>query len=148
MQRWIVAVVAAVVLLMGAGAFGFWKYKQNGIYPIYFAIPINPEVPESNRKDIAKQLEGKLHEDELLRKISGELALDKEWDLPSSDAAVDQLRKRITVTETEGNLGKRIAPSINVAIKGKWKEKALSGKIAGRLMEDVWKILGIEPPKK
>ena len=33
-------------------------------------------------------------------------------------------------------------------LKGKAKESGVSGEIAMRLMDEVWKILGIEPPKK
>ena len=39
-------------------------------------------------------------------------------------------------------------PSINVGVKGKRKNQELSGKIAMRLMEDVWNFLGIKPPPK
>jgi hypothetical protein len=37
-------------------------------------------------------------------------------------------------------------PAIHIGVHGKRKESALSGKIAMRLMDDVWPILGIDPP--
>ena len=39
-------------------------------------------------------------------------------------------------------------PAIHIGVKGKAKESEVSGEIAMRLMDDVWKILGIKPPKK
>jgi hypothetical protein len=39
-------------------------------------------------------------------------------------------------------------PAILVGLTGKNKEREVSGEIAMRLMDDVWKILGVEPPPK
>lgn len=40
------------------------------------------------------------------------------------------------------------APSLNVGVSGKAKDAGISGEIAMRLMQDVWKILGIKPPPR
>jgi hypothetical protein len=37
-------------------------------------------------------------------------------------------------------------PAIHIGVNGKNKEREVSGQIAMRLIQDVWKILGIEPP--
>jgi hypothetical protein len=39
-------------------------------------------------------------------------------------------------------------PAILIGVHGKRKDYELSGKIAVRLMDDVWPILGIDPPQK
>jgi hypothetical protein len=37
-------------------------------------------------------------------------------------------------------------PVVQIGARGKKKERELSGQISMRLMNDVWRILGIKPP--
>lgn len=148
MQRWIVPVVAAVLLVFGGGLFGVWTYKQNMQHPIWVPLPINPELPGDKRDEIVKHLKAGLESKEILLKISKDLDLPKKLKLPSDDAAADSLKRRLFVNSTDGNMAKGVPPTINIGVKGKNKEKEITGAIATRLMEDVWKILGIEPPPK
>ncbi len=39
-------------------------------------------------------------------------------------------------------------PAIHIGLTGKRKEREVSGAVAMRLMDDVWKILGIKAPPK
>lgn len=147
MQRRIVAGVIALLLVLGGLGFGLWTYKQNRPYPVWIAMPVNPELPTENREKLVKELKNRLEEGASLARVSKDLALANTWALKSDDEAVAELKKRLIVNSSEGNLGKGKPPTINVGIRGKNKEKELSGKIASRLMEEAFKILGIEKPK-
>ena len=74
----------------------------------------------------------------------------KNWNLrhPTKKAPTKS-RKRL-VREGRARRTRRWArcPSIHIGVNGKGKESEVSGEIAMRLMDDVWKILGIKPPAK
>jgi hypothetical protein len=69
--------------------------------------------------------------------------------LRSDEEAAREISKRLFVKlgDVATPMG-GTAPSLNVGITGKSKDAGISGEIAMRLMQDVWKILGIKPPPK
>jgi hypothetical protein len=148
MQRWIAIGVVAMVLVLGGAAFGYRTLKQNRSAPIWVPLAVNPELDYEKRRDIAKELKSKLENKDLLTKVSKDLALAKEWNLASDAAAADELGKRlfVDVGQMDSPTGK--VPSMNIGVRGKLKERDVSGKIAVRLMEDVWTILGVSPPPR
>lgn len=148
MQRWIVLGVVAMVLAAGGAALGYRAYKQSRPHPVWVPMPVNPELTGEKRDELAKDLKVKLGTSEKLTQISKDLNLTKEWALASDAAAADELKRRLFVNSGEmaGKMG--MIPSINVGVSGKEKERIISEKIAMRLMDDVWDILGIEPPKR
>jgi flagellar basal body-associated protein FliL len=149
MQRWIILGVVAVMLMLGGGAFGYWTLKQNRPYPVYVPIPINDKLSIQQRTDTMKDLRAKLGSKEILSKVSKDLGLASAFHVASEDAAVAELEKRLMVelgtiaTQSGGT-----TPSLNIGVTGVKKDKDLSEKITMRLMDDVWKIIGVEPPKK
>ncbi len=144
MQRWIVLGVVAMILVLGGGAFGYWTIKQNRPAPIWVPLTMKAEIPYEKRREIAKELKTKLENKEILVRVSKDLGLAGEWKLPSAEAAADELGKRLFVEAGDMDSPEGRLPSLNIGVRGKLKEKDLSGKIAVRLMDDVAKILGIK----
>lgn len=137
-----------MVLAAGGAALGYRTYKQSRPHPVWVPMPVNPELTGEKRDELAKDLKVKLGTSEKLTQICKDLNLTNEWALASDAAAADELKRRLFVNSGEmaGKMG--MIPSINVGVSGKAKEKIISEKIAMRLMDDVWDILGIEPPKR
>ena len=148
MQRWIVIGVVAMILAMGGAVAGYRVIKQNRPSPIWVPMPVNPELPGDKRDEIRKELKGKLKERGLLGNVVKDLGLAKAWGLASDEAAIDELSRRVFVDSGETITPTGPVPTFNIGVTGKVKEKGLSEKIAMRLMDDVWKILGIDPPPR
>jgi hypothetical protein len=151
MQRWIVVGVAAVLLFCGAGVgglFAYRSYKQNLAAPIWVPMPINPELPDEKRDEIIARLKSELGQNERLVKVSKDVGLVTKWGLSSEEACAAELGKRMFVRAGDMDTPMGKVPAIHVGLTGKREESEVSGQIAMRLMDDVWKILGIEPPKR
>lgn len=137
-----------MALMLGGGVFAYRVYKENRPQPIWVPLPINPKLPGSKRDEVVKDLKEKLDTPEILLRVSQDLNLAELWSLPSEAAAGEELSKRLFVTLGESHTGVGPTPTIDIGVTGAMKEKALSEKIAMRLMEDVWKIIGIDPPPR
>jgi len=72
----------------------------------------------------------------------------KKWELPSDEACAAELGRRLFVKAGEMDTPMGKVPAIHIGVTGKRKEREVSGEIAMRLMEDVWPILGLEPPPR
>jgi hypothetical protein len=149
MQRWIVMGVVAMMLMLGGGVFAYSTYKQNRPHPMWVPLPLNPALPGEKRQEILKELTAKLKDEALLLQVSKDLELPRKLHLRSDEEAAREVSKRLfvklgdVVTPMGGT-----APSLNVGVSGKAKDAGISGEIAMRLMQDVWKILGIKPPPR
>lgn len=141
--------MVTILLICGGGFFAYRNYKQNRPQPMWVPLPINPELPAEKRTEVAKQLKEKLSKPEVLIQVSKDLGLPGKLGLPSDEAAAEEVSKTlfVNVGEADSPMGTRV-PSINVGVRGKSKDHEISGKIAIRLMDDVWKILGIKQPVK
>ncbi len=151
MQRWIVAGVVAVLLFCGMGVgglFAYRAYKQNRPQPIWVPMPINPELPTEKRDEIIEKLKTGLSKPGLLVKVSKDVGLVTKWELPSDEACAAEIGKRMFVREGEMDTPMGKVPAIHVGLAGKRKESEVSKEIVMRLMDDVWKVLGIDPPGK
>ena len=135
-----------MMLVCGAGVFGYWTYRQNQPAPMWVEMPINPERTDEEREKTVKELLNRLRDKTLLTKVSKDMGLAGKWKLSSDSAAADELSNRLFVKigDTAAPIGR--VPAVHVGVTGKKKELKLSGDIAMRLMDDVWKILGIKPP--
>lgn len=136
------------MLIFGGGIYAYTNYKQGRPHPVWVPLPINPELPEEKRTEIAGDLKTKLSSDDILIKISKDLGLPGRMELPDDAAVAAEVRKRLFVDVGEAQSPGGRVPSINIGVKGKARDKKISEDVAMRLMEDVWKILGIKPPKK
>jgi hypothetical protein len=148
MQRWIVAGVVAMLLMGAGGYFALKTYKQNLPAPMWVPLPINPELPVAKRDEIITQLKTELSKSERLVKVSRDLGLARKWEFSSDEGAAEELASRLFVKEGEADTPKGKVPALHIGVKGRRKETELSGKIVMRLMDDVWEILGIDPPPK
>lgn len=148
MQRWIVLGIVAMALMSGGGAFAYRIYKQNRPQPVWVPLSINPELPGSKRDAAVKELKTKLDTPEIMLEVSKDLGLAQAWDLPTESAAAAELSRRLFIRlgEIQANFG--TTPTVDIGVNGTVKEKALSEKIAMRLMKDVEKILGLKPPPR
>jgi hypothetical protein len=148
MQRWIAAGVVAMMLLLGGTYFAYRTYQHNRPQPVWVPLPINPELESAKRDEIINDLKAKLSEPELLTKVSKDLGLPEKWNLPSDAECAKEIARRLYIRPGEADTPIGSVPAIHIGIKGKVKESGVSGEIATRLMDEVWKILGIEPPEK
>lgn len=146
MQRWMLIGVVAMAMMFGGGFFAFRVYKQNRPYPVWVPLPINPELPIEQQDQLAKDLKMKLCEREVLIQVSRDLGLMYQWQMTSDAECADSLAKRIFVKANDTGIGLNHAPTMDIGVAGKTKERELSGKIALRLMEDVRSILGNKAP--
>src|SRR6187402_500069 len=138
MQRWIAVAVVAMILMAGGAYYGRKFYRENySPAPMWVPIQINPTYPSEKIDEVLKELKARLTEESVLLEICKDLSLAKHWQLSSDAAAAAELKKRMFVKldEMDSPLGK--VPAIHVGVRGKAKEKELSGKIATRLMKDV-----------
>lgn len=138
----------AMILMAGGGAYGLRIYKQNRDHPVWVPLPINPKLTGEQRSESAKDLKAKLATPENLAKICNDLKLAEKWRMASDEAAAQALKRRLFVKVGETSSGVTVVPSLNIGVAGKRKDKDVSGEIAMRLMEDVWKLLGVAPPQK
>ncbi|MEO5913894.1 MAG: hypothetical protein ABIS50_06650 [Luteolibacter sp.] len=146
MQRWIVVGVLAMMLICGGGAYGVWNYRQNRPAERWVELPINPDRSDDERERTAKLLLEKLRDKDLLAKVCKDLSVAGTWGMNSDSEAAEELSKRVFVRigETGPPMGR--IPAVHIGVRGKWKEIKLSDQISTRLMDDVWKILGMKPP--
>lgn len=132
--------------MVGGAGLAYKIYKGNRPSPIWVPMPINPGLSEEKRVEIVKKLKTHLTQGEVLLKVSEDLELPAALNVSSHEQAANEIGKRIFVDigEADTPTGTKV-PSINVGVKGKAKDRKLSGKVAVRLMEDVRKVLGSRP---
>lgn len=151
MQRWILGAVGAVLLgVVGlCGAYLAYKnHKQNQPQPMWVPLPVRQDLPVAEQDKAARELKEKLCVESILLKVSQDMGLAGKWQLPSDKEAAAELGRRVFVRTGDAATPMGNVPAIHIGVNGKVKESQLSGQIAMRLMEDVWKILGIDPPRK
>lgn len=148
MQRWIVVGVLALMLVVCGGGYAYWNHKQNLPSPMWVPVAVRADFPKDAQEQTVRELRDKLNNPELLAKVVQEMGLKQKWGLSSDREAEEQLAGRIFVRMGEVKSPIGVVPALHVGVSGKRKERELSGEIAVRLMEDVWKILGIHPPPK
>ena len=138
----------AVMLFLGGSFFAYKYYKANRPHPVWVPLPINPELESAKRDSIIKELKAKLSEKNLLVKVSQDVGLVKKWRLASYEEGAREIGSRLFVRSGDRDTPMGKVPAILIGVSGKAKESAVSGEIAMRLIEDVWKILGIKPPQR
>ena len=146
MQRWIAVGVVAVMLFLGGGYVAYRAYKQNRPQPVWVPLPINPALEVAKRDEIVRDLKAKLGAREVLVGVSKDVGLVKKWDLETDEEGGREIGRRLFVRPGDADTPMGKVPAIHIGVSGKAKESAVSGEIAMRLMQDVWKILGIKPP--
>ncbi len=149
MQRWIVGGLVGVLLFIG-GLAGYYKlvYQPNRSAPVWVPLPIRADLEISKRDEIITNLKTRLMAEEILLNISKDVGLAQKWSLASDEEGAREIGSRLFVKAGEADTPMGKVPAIHIGVTGKRKEREVSGEIAMRMMRDVWKILGIDPPPK
>jgi len=148
MQRWMLWAVLAVVglgLLAGGGLYCYREYLRGKPAPIWVPLALRADLSMEDQNKLAVEIEKKLRTDEILRQIVIDADLQKGFNLPTQDAAVKELEKRMFVRVGTADTPNGTVPSINIGLNGKGREKEVIGAAATRMIKDVWKMIGIDP---
>lgn len=146
MQRWILIGVAALLLVLATGVFGYWQYRQNRAEPVWVPIPLNTELPLEQRDAMVKKLKTDLKEKDRLVMVSRELKLPGKLSLPSDEVVAAELVERLFVKVGEFKTATATIPTLDIGVDGAHKDSKTSAQIAERMVQEVWKILGVKPP--
>jgi len=148
MQRWIIAGLVFLVLLMGGAAFGYRTYQQNRNTRIWLPLPV-PEATVEQRREMAADLRAKLGDPVLM----GAVCKDSGYAGPmglAADEATKALLGRLFVEVGTADTPTGRIPSVNVGFNCKVKNFDKMKKPTNRLRDEIMKILGVsgsnEPP--
>ena len=141
MQRWIVVASAVLFLLVGGGAFTYWKVRQNKPDFSYIPLPFTPESTASQREETVKGLRERLITDPILIGLVRDCNIEKQWKLPSEQAAVEELKKRVIFKPGETTIQGIKMETLNIGFNGIVSEHRELQSLSNRLMEDVQRIL-------
>ena len=149
MQRWLLIGGATLLLLFGIGLpTAYHLYKQGRPHPVWLPIPINPEAPFGQTEAMIRALTAKLGNRENLMRIGSDLDLKNKWEMDSDDEVADEIGSRLYVKRGEMDTPMGSAPAIHVGLRGTNRDREVSYAVLDALLPDVWKVLGIDPPKK
>lgn len=142
------AIIGAVLLVLvgGGSLYGFREYLRSKPAPRYVQISLRADISMAEQKEFSEQIEEKLRDEDLLKRVVAEEALQEAFELESEDAALAELKERLFVKpgSTEGSLGVSI-PSLDVGAKGSARERETLNRIAVRLSHETYRLIGIDP---
>jgi len=147
-QRWLLIGGAVFLLVCGVGiptAYHF--YKQGRPHPVWLPIPVNPEAAFGQTDAAVRALTAKLSDRQGLMRIGRELGLKDKWEMDSDEEVVDEMLGRLYVKQGEMDTPMGKMPAIHVGFRGTNREREISYSMLNALLPDVWKALGVEPPK-
>jgi hypothetical protein len=149
MQRWLLIGGAILLLLFGVGLpTACHLYKQSRPHPVWVPIPVNPEAPFGFIDETIRALTSKLSNHDNLIRIGRELDLKNKWEMTSDEEVADEIGNRLYVKRGEMDTPMGSVPAIHVGFRGTNRDREISYAMIEALLPDVWKALGIEPPKK
>ena len=149
MQRWLLIGGAALLLLFGIGLpTAYHLYKQSRPHPVWLPIPLNPEAAFGQTDATIRALTTKLSDRQVLMRIGHELGLKDKWGMNSDDEVADEIGSRLYVKRGEMDTPMGSIPAIHVGLRGTNRDREISYALLDALLPDVWKVLGIDPPKK
>lgn len=149
MQRWLLIGGAVFLLLFGLGLpMAYHFYKQSRPHPVWVPIPINPRVSMSETDQLISDLSVKISEHERLVRLAKELGLKDKWEMKSYDEVAEEIAKRLFVRRGDMDTPMGKLPAIHVGVRGATRDRVDSYALVEGLMPDVWKILGLDPPRQ
>jgi hypothetical protein len=149
MQRWLLIGGAALLLFFGVGLpTACHLYKQSRPHPVWVPIPVNPEAPFGFLDETVRTLTSKLSDRDNLIRIGRRLDLKNKWEMTSDEEVADEIGNRLYVKRGEMDTPMGSVPAIHVGFRGTNRDREISYAMIEALLPDVWKALGIEPPKK
>jgi hypothetical protein len=148
-QRWLLIGGAIFLLLFGVGLpTACHLYKQSRPHPVWVPIPVNPEAPFGFLDETVRTLTSKLSDRDNLIRIGRRLDLKSKWEMTSDEEVADEIGNRLYVKRGEMDTPMGSVPAIHVGFRGTNRDREISYAMIEALLPDVWKALGIEPPKK
>jgi hypothetical protein len=149
MQRWLLIGGAVFLLLFGIGLpTTYHLYKQGRPHPVWLPIPVNPEAPFGQTETTIRMLTAKLSDRENLMLMGRDLGLKEKWEMDSDEEVVDEIGSRLFVRRGDMDTPMGKVPAIHVGLRGTNRDREVSYAMLNALLPDVWKVLGIDPPKK
>jgi hypothetical protein len=148
MQRWILlagAGVIGLVLAFFGARFAWREYHLSKPSRIWVPIPLRADISMADQGKLVEQINQRLGADEILRGIVIETGLQAKLALPTEDAAVKELGRRIFVEAGTADTPMGLVPAIHVGMSGNGHEKVILEECSIRAMKDVWRMLGIDP---
>lgn len=148
MQRWMLwALLAAVgVILLGGGAFYARKeYQANKPDKIWVPLPLRADLSMAEQKSLAEEIEEELRKEDRLQKLASDLGLKEKFNVIDEAAAVKELDRRLFVEVGSADMPEGLVPSINIGVRGIYRENELLKTISIRTIRDVWMMIGIDP---
>lgn len=147
MQRRIVIGVLVLGLLMAGALFGYREYLRASPAAIWVPMPVKVDLTLEKRREVCDELKKALLDKELLLRVVKDVDLAKKWELTSDAAAVDQVSKRLFVRPGDMETKNGRMPAIHIGVKGKGWERDVLGEVATRMMQEVFRLMGMEQPK-
>ena len=144
MQRWIVLAALVLCLLGGGTVYGYWKYKQNQPEKRWVPLQFTAESTEAQREESVVQMRERLIADDILTGLVRDCDVLVKWELPSEDAAIEELKKRVFIEAGEILVKGVPVPTLNIGFRGKVSERADLDQLAERLMEDVKRLVAFQ----
>jgi hypothetical protein len=149
MQRWLLIGGVVFLLLFGIGLpTAYHLYKQGRPHPVWLPIPVNPEAPFGQTETTIRMLTAKLSDRENLMRMGRDLGLKEKWEMDSDEEVVDEIGSRLFVRRGDMDTPMGKVPAIHVGLRGTNRDREVSYAMLNALLPDVWKVLGIDPPKK
>lgn len=145
MQRWIVAFVVVLCLLLGGGAFAYWKIKQNGPDFSYVPLAFNPKSTPEQREQTVTEMKEKLLTKETLTQVVRDCNITNKWKLASEEVAVEDIKRRMIFEAGETKINGIPTATLNIGFRGKVSEHKDLVALAQRMMDDVQRL--VTPPK-
>lgn len=145
MQRWIVAGLVFLVLLVGGGYFAYRTYQQNRTTRIWLPLPTPKMTVEERRQTTASLLE-KLSDPVLMAAVCRDAGYAKTMDFASEEEGTKDLLKRLFCEIGTADTAQGKVPSINVGFSCKVKHFGKMGEVTNRLRKDILEILGRPAP--
>ncbi len=150
MQRWMLYAGLAVIgllLLAGGGYYGFHQYRMGKSAPRWVPLPLRYGVPMEEQKELARQLEEKLRNDEFLKTVVVDAKLKEGFEVESEEAALEELKRRmfVKVGTFQMPTGSGTVPSVNIGVEGTRREKEVLDAASTCLIREAWRLMGIDP---
>jgi hypothetical protein len=147
MQRWIIYATVSIVvclLLVGGGVYGYRELLRPNPSPTYIPLSLRADISPEDQAFLADQIREQLKNEILLRQIVIDADLQAGFKVANEDLAVQDLKRRVFVKVSHIDLPNGRVPAIDIGVNGHEKEKDALDKAATRMIQDVWKMVGID----
>jgi hypothetical protein len=137
--------VIGLLLLAGGGYYGFHQYRMGKSSPRWVPLPLRYDVPMEQQKELARQLEEKLRNDDFLKTVVVDAKLKEGFKVESEEAALEELKRRMFVKVGSFQSPTGSVPSVNIGLEGTRREQAVLDAGSMGLIKEVWRLMGIDP---